>query len=84
MKIKTVFYGSLYDDEKSNYVEMVEVQFRECSASLKEKDVEVVSWAFDVLVKDEFDKNKIKSFVRLCAKKYFPGVLEVSQQNTTP
>lgn len=75
--MQTIFYGSIYDDEKDSYKEVVEKQFKDCSENATKNKQEVVRWAFDVLVEDEIEKSKIQNFVNQCAKKYFPKVESV-------
>lgn len=78
---KTIFYGSLYDDEMSNYKRKIEEQFRDCVEKAKKDDMEIVTWGFDVLVRDSLKKTIAESFVEDCAKKYFPGIKNVSLMN---
>lgn len=82
--MNSIFYGSIYDDEKKNYRKIVENQFYNCSKDAKEKGLNIVKWGFDVIVEDDryagkdiVTKEEIEKFVKKCAKKYFPGVESV-------
>lgn len=79
--MKSVFYGSLYNNEVRIYHTKVEEQFRACSEKMRKENMEVVTWGFDVLVKDPSKKKEIESWVRRCAEKYFPGVPHVEEAN---
>lgn len=70
----TIFYGSLYEDEFPKYKEKIEEQFRHCAKMMKEKDLKVVTWAFDSLILDPVNKKIADDFVKECANIYFPGV----------
>ena len=70
-------YGSLYNDEMSNYKEKIEEQFKETSEMARRENMTVVRWGFDVLVEDKEDKTRAEAFVNECAEKYFPKVKSI-------
>lgn len=76
---KTIFYGSLYDNEVNIYRTKTEEQFRGVAKHAKENDLEIETWGFDVLVQNASKKKEIESWVRRCAKKYMPNVPNVSE-----
>ena len=79
--MKTIFYGSLYNNEFSTYKETIEEQFKHCAEKIKADGMELETWGFDVLVEDPDNKLIAQKFVQECAEKYFPGVQSVSEKS---
>ena len=79
--MKTIFYGSLYDDEFPIYKTKIEEQFKNCAEKCKADGMEVEAWGFDVLVKNSIPKMLAESWVKQCADKYFPEVKNIAEKN---
>lgn len=74
-------YGSLYNDEMPIYKEKIEEQFKGCSEKALADGMEIMAWGFDVLVEDPTQKKIAEDWAEECARKYFPGVENVSVLN---
>lgn len=78
-KNKIAFYGCLYEEEKQDYKDVIEKQFRECKKRADMNGKEIMTWGFDCLLKDPIEKQIAISYAKECADKYLPGLADVSE-----